>query len=77
METDWNTLRIERDGSVATLTLNRPDKLNCFTIEMWRELRELGQGLVSAGGSQPPAQTLRPIPPFTDPARNCSLSALK
>lgn len=50
MKTDWNTLQIERDGNVATLTLDRPDKLNCFTIEMWRELRELGQGLVADPG---------------------------
>ena len=47
MKTDWNTLQIEVERNVATLTLNRPDKLNCFTIEMWRELRELGQALVA------------------------------
>ena len=41
-----NTIRLERDGHVGRLILNRPDKLNCFTIEMWRELRELGQGLL-------------------------------
>jgi enoyl-CoA hydratase/carnithine racemase len=46
MKTDWNTLRLERTGHVAHLVLNRPDKLNSFTIEMWRELRELGQSLV-------------------------------
>ena len=47
MKTDWKTLQIEVERNVATLTLNRPDKLNCFTIEMWRELRELGQALVA------------------------------
>ena len=46
MKTDWNTLRLERTGHVAHLVLDRPDKLNSFTIEMWRELRELGQALV-------------------------------
>ena len=42
-----NTLRLERDGHVGRLVLNRPEKLNSFTIEMWRELRELGQQLIN------------------------------
>jgi enoyl-CoA hydratase/carnithine racemase len=46
MSTDWNTLRLERDGHVGHLVLHRPDKLNSFTIEMWRELRALGRELV-------------------------------
>jgi enoyl-CoA hydratase/carnithine racemase len=45
MRTEWNTLRLERDGHVGRLVLNRPEKLNSFTIEMWRELRELGRDL--------------------------------
>jgi enoyl-CoA hydratase/carnithine racemase len=39
------TLRLERDGHVGWLRLNRPEKLNSFTIEMWRELSELGERL--------------------------------
>ncbi len=39
------TLRLDRDGPVGWLRLARPDKLNSFTIEMWRELGELGQEL--------------------------------
>ncbi len=50
MQTEWNTLRLEVDDHVGRLTLNRPDKLNCFTIEMWRELRELGKSLLADPG---------------------------
>ncbi len=41
-----STLRFERDGHVGRLVLNRPGKLNSFTIEMWRELGELGDQLL-------------------------------
>jgi enoyl-CoA hydratase/carnithine racemase len=40
--TTYNTLEFERDGHVGWLRLNRPEKLNSFTIEMWRELRSFG-----------------------------------
>jgi enoyl-CoA hydratase/carnithine racemase len=43
------TLRLERDGPVGWLWLNRPDKLNSFTIQMWRELAELGEKLSGDG----------------------------
>ncbi|MBV8952134.1 MAG: enoyl-CoA hydratase/isomerase family protein [Actinobacteria bacterium] len=39
------TLRLERDGPVGWLWLNRPEKLNSFTLQMWRELAELGEKL--------------------------------
>lgn len=45
-----NTLRLELDGHVGHLILDRPDKLNSFTTEMWRELRELGQSLCADPG---------------------------
>jgi enoyl-CoA hydratase/carnithine racemase len=44
--TDWNTLHLERDGGVGRLVLDRPDKLNAFSIEMWDEMRRLGAELV-------------------------------
>jgi enoyl-CoA hydratase/carnithine racemase len=44
--TETSTLRLEREGAVGWLRLNRPDKLNSFTIAMWREMAELGESLV-------------------------------
>jgi enoyl-CoA hydratase/carnithine racemase len=42
----YETLVFERDGAVGWLRLNRPDKLNSFTIQMWDEMRTLGTELV-------------------------------
>jgi len=41
-EPTYDTLRFERRGRVGWLHLSRPEKLNAFTIAMWRELRDLG-----------------------------------
>jgi enoyl-CoA hydratase/carnithine racemase len=35
----WETLRVEVDGPVVTLTLNRPDRLNAISPVMLEELR--------------------------------------
>jgi enoyl-CoA hydratase len=32
------TILVERDGAIATVVLNRPEKLNALTRAMWREL---------------------------------------
>ena len=31
-------IKVERDGTIATVTLNRPEKLNALTKSMWRDL---------------------------------------
>lgn len=35
----------DRDGPVGWLRINRPDRLNAMTIEMWEELAKLGESL--------------------------------
>lgn len=45
-ETETGTLRFERDGHLGWLKLNRPEKLNAMTPQMWAEMRDLGQHLL-------------------------------
>ncbi len=40
--TAYETIEFTRDGHVGWLRLNRPDKLNSFTVLMWREMRAIG-----------------------------------
>ena len=55
-DVQYETLRFERAvardetgdiGEIGWLHLNRPDKLNSFTIKMWREMAALGRELVN------------------------------
>jgi enoyl-CoA hydratase/carnithine racemase len=41
----YETIEFSVDGHVGWLRLNRPDKLNSFTIKMWQEMRALGKEL--------------------------------
>jgi len=36
-----DTIRLARDGNIATITLNRPEKLNAMTKPMWLRLGEV------------------------------------
>jgi 2-(1,2-epoxy-1,2-dihydrophenyl)acetyl-CoA isomerase len=38
--TDWETIRVERAGGIARLTLHRPDRMNAMTNLMVRETAE-------------------------------------
>ncbi len=40
-----DTLLVERDGPIATVVLNRPDKLNAMTRPMWQRLGEVMDAL--------------------------------
>ncbi len=40
-----DTLLVERDGPIATLVLNRPDKLNALTRPMWQALGDAVRAL--------------------------------
>jgi enoyl-CoA hydratase/carnithine racemase len=40
--TAYESIEFERVADVGWLRLNRPDRLNSFTIAMWREMRALG-----------------------------------
>ncbi len=40
-----DTILVEHEGAIATVVLNRPEKLNALTKQMWRRLGEVMTGL--------------------------------
>lgn len=48
----YRTITLERSAGVATLTLNRPDKLNAFTVEMHGELRHALDAIAQESGTR-------------------------
>ena len=47
---EFETLRFKVKDGVAWVRLNRPDRLNAFTPEMWAEMRTLGRELLADPG---------------------------
>jgi len=47
-KTMTDVVLVERDGDIATVILNRPDKLNAFTKAMWARLGEIVTELSAA-----------------------------
>lgn len=45
-----DALLIERDGDIATVVFNRPDKLNAFTKAMWERLGKVADELSQESG---------------------------
>ncbi len=44
------SILLARDGDIATVTLNRPDKLNAVDLPMWRKLGEVAHALATDDG---------------------------
>ncbi|MDH3321302.1 MAG: enoyl-CoA hydratase/isomerase family protein, partial [Betaproteobacteria bacterium] len=39
------SVNVERDGAIATVVLNRPDKMNAMTLDMWLRLGDAFRAL--------------------------------
>jgi hypothetical protein len=55
---DFEEIRYELDGHLATITLNRPDRLNAFTAP-WRHSTSLTSKPPPAGRSPAPPRSPR------------------
>ena len=69
----YQTIDFKADGPIARITLNRPDRLNSFTVQMHEELRgalaDLGDArvlvLTGAGRGFCAGQDLSDVRPVT------------
>jgi enoyl-CoA hydratase/carnithine racemase len=52
MTDDARTLRIDRNGPVSTVTLNRPERGNALTADMWQQLRATLGDLAEEGDTK-------------------------
>jgi 2-(1,2-epoxy-1,2-dihydrophenyl)acetyl-CoA isomerase len=48
----YETILVDVDGGVATITLNRPDRLNALTAQMFEELQDALSGVEADGGQR-------------------------
>jgi len=48
----YQTILFDVSDGIARLTLNRPDRLNSFNVDMHREVREALQTLPGSGGAR-------------------------
>jgi len=46
---EYSAIKFARSGAVATITLNRPEKLNCFTQRMIQEIRHALDAVAASG----------------------------
>jgi enoyl-CoA hydratase/carnithine racemase len=53
-------LLVERQGPIAIVTLNRPDKRNALSEKLWGELKRISNPTCVASCSPAPANTSAP-----------------
>ena len=52
LTSEWEHFEFAIDNGVATITLNRPEKLNALTFDVYADLRDLFTELPQRGDAQ-------------------------